>query len=369
MKIFIITHNYPPAVTSGGAVYFRTLADCLKSEKNIKGFVILTEYSDEVGFVKKEGKSIVVRVLFPRAIKRRTKRPCIAVRLFAFIYNQFVLAVALPLIAITYKPNALHIHASFFKLGRLSSHYNYFLHCLLHLIKRLKLSKILVDVRGPALCLKRFEGFDKILCCSENAMNQFVNLGTNKKKCVLIPVPFSLADLKMDRHIDMSAYAPYICFAARIENNKGVFELIAAFNKLDYYRELKLVFVGVNLEGQKFARMVDKSPQMFYIGPKSQADVISIISQSELFILPSKSEGLPRSCLEAIALGSKVLLPPGIPEFYRHCSKFVIQKIQSSEIKKMIIRRLDSNTVPKFPFEKHNPIYIARQMLNVYTQL
>ena len=49
-------------------------------------------------------------------------------------------------------------------------------------------------------------------------------------------------------------------------------------------------------------------------------------------VLPSRSEGLPTVVLEAVALGSKVICPPGIPEFDEHMPHFVLSEVSADAI-------------------------------------
>lgn len=369
MKILIVTSNYPPIITAGGSVYFKTLTDRFKGSGHFKRVIVLTEFVSGCKLVTQDRCVSVFRCLFPKAARNRTKRWGILMRVFCLIYNQTVIALLLPLLSLVYRPRVIHLHASFFKLGRLRDDYNYFLHYILLSIKKLSISMILIDVRGLGLCFPNYNDFDKVVCCSENTFKKCLEIGIEENKCVLIPIPFEMPDIKSLEDMDTSQFVPYICFAARIEEAKGIFELIDAFIELNGYKDLNLLVIGVNLEGDRFIKRISNCNRVYYLGSKCQNEVVSIMSEAELVVLPSKSEGLPRSCLEAIAVGSKVLLPPGIPEFEQHCSEFVIRSIEPAVIKEMIIRVLGAGEEPRYPFEIHDPERIVRLMVQTYKEI
>ena len=91
--------------------------------------------------------------------------------------------------------------------------------------------------------------------------------------------------------------------------------------------------------------------------------------KSELVILPSKSEGLPRVCLEAISLGKKVLCPPGVPEFEQHCRQFVIPEIEKGIILSKVKEVLEKDEIPEYPFEQHDPDFVAKRTLELYSDV
>lgn len=109
-----------------------------------------------------------------------------------------------------------------------------------------------------------------------------------------------------------------ITTVARIEKEKGIFDLIEAFEQLYYeYNNIKLVIVGDGSEINDLTNEVDRrnlKQAVQILGFRK--DVKNILDYTDIFVLPSYSEGLPLSLLEAMSMGIPVIATNvgGIPE-------------------------------------------------------
>jgi glycosyltransferase involved in cell wall biosynthesis len=91
---------------------------------------------------------------------------------------------------------------------------------------------------------------------------------------------------------------------------------------------------------------------------------------ADLVVIPSKSgEGLPRVCLEAISIGCKVVLPPGVPEFRRQCPDFVLPRVTAEAIAGKMEEVLLSDKTPQFTWEDHEPAKALRRYVSLYQEL
>lgn len=101
-------------------------------------------------------------------------------------------------------------------------------------------------------------------------------------------------------------------FVGRLVEEKGIFELIDAFKKIYEHRtDARLLLIGGFNESERdiesFNRLQEeiKHPGIVYLGYRK--DIAQLMGISDVFILPSHREGLPRSIIEAMALKKAVI--------------------------------------------------------------
>ncbi|MFD1020667.1 glycosyltransferase family 4 protein [Thalassobacillus hwangdonensis] len=104
-----------------------------------------------------------------------------------------------------------------------------------------------------------------------------------------------------------------LCFMGRFVKEKGIVELMDAFELLHQeYPEAKLLLLGELLESDRkddaysnLTQRIEKHPAV--IAPGIRDDIPQILAISDIFTLPSYREGLPRSIIEAMAMGLPVV--------------------------------------------------------------
>lgn len=103
-----------------------------------------------------------------------------------------------------------------------------------------------------------------------------------------------------------------ITYVGRLVSEKGIFELLEAFHRLA--REsprVRLLLVGEVLaserdqRGQDLQQLCLSHPQIVLTGFRS--DIPQLLAASDIFVLPSHREGLPRSIIEAMAMGKPIV--------------------------------------------------------------
>lgn len=100
-----------------------------------------------------------------------------------------------------------------------------------------------------------------------------------------------------------------VTMIARAIKHKGVVEFIEAATLLgEKYPEVSFQFVGYPDEGNRFSlseEFMKSHGAIHYLG--QQDNIRHILSQSDIFVLPSYREGLPRTTLEAMSMGLPVV--------------------------------------------------------------
>lgn len=100
------------------------------------------------------------------------------------------------------------------------------------------------------------------------------------------------------------------CFVGRLNHDKGVFDLLAAWERLKHSREsgLRLFLMGqdqVGIEKEIVRRGLEKT--VAYLGEVSEEEKIQRLKGSSLFVTASRSEGWGISIAEALAAGLRVV--------------------------------------------------------------
>lgn len=99
-----------------------------------------------------------------------------------------------------------------------------------------------------------------------------------------------------------------ILFLARLEREKGIFEMIEAFNELSKnMKDIELTIAGDGKDFKEVKELTDKNSHIHVVGEVEGEEKIKLFSQSDVYCLPSYSEGLPISVLEAISFGIPVV--------------------------------------------------------------
>jgi glycosyltransferase involved in cell wall biosynthesis len=124
------------------------------------------------------------------------------------------------------------------------------------------------------------------------------------------------------------------CFIGRLVEEKGLFELIKAFSMLERnYQNVKLILIGDFLESERdqdsYLKIKElmKSTNILHLGYRKE--IPELISLSDVFVLPSYREGLPRSIIEAMGMEK-----PIIATDIRGCREEVIDGINGYLVEK-----------------------------------
>lgn len=191
-----------------------------------------------------------------------------------------------------------------------------------------------------------------IISVSQDLSDKMVALGINKS---LINVIYNGVNLDKFAPREQSITDEYIVFIGNLKKEKGVVELLDAFNAIHQkYPSLKLKYVG---NGEMLAHLksltVSYSIQnkVDFAGVKAHDLLPTILGQAKLLALPSYNEGVPNVVLESMACGVPVVATSvgGIPEVVPKDCGYLATDITSECIAKNIEKALntewDRNTI------------------------
>jgi glycosyltransferase involved in cell wall biosynthesis len=187
---------------------------------------------------------------------------------------------------------------------------------------------------------------DKTICLSEEWKYFFENIMRIEKIKVLgNPVE----DYKYD-HINSVTLSNKInmLFLGNISEEKGIFELINFLNQNEYFKDdlISLVVGGIGND-KKLGELINNNKNIQYAGWINATERIKYLKKCDLFILPSFTEGLPMSILEAMSAGKAIIGTNvgGIPSLVKENHNGWILEVHNlgklNEIFKEILNNVD----------------------------
>lgn len=130
---------------------------------------------------------------------------------------------------------------------------------------------------------------------------------------------------------------------------KGFDLVLAAYHKIkDNFQNIKIYIIGDGIYKQELVDLVNRlqiQHQVCFLGKMSREKVLEIMDQADLFVMPSRTEGLPRALIEAMArgvpaIGSNV---GGIPELLN--DEFLFEKENLTELTKLLLKVIPDKTL------------------------
>jgi glycosyltransferase involved in cell wall biosynthesis len=340
---------------SGGAASDADLILRALSERGeIDRVFLITEYhSSRVRETR--GKVVVLSIL-----PRRDSLPGLGLLYSAvsFVVTQLILVMLMVWIGLFRRRDILHFHS------RLVYPWTAFLVRLLSL-------RAIVDVRDNFFKPASMSAFPAVLFVSQRIGECLARLVAPKRP-IYFPVPIDKEQIFAYAR-NGSAHKPlppYLLYAGILHESKGIPELIAAyrsFRAAHGARSPELLLIGRNhlKHPIDFAAL----PGVRLCGELSAETTYRLIAGAERVVLPSKSEGMPRVCLEAMVLRVPVICPPAVAEFDLYCPRNVLREVTAEAIREMLELPRETLIVNGYPMERHDWKSIGPLLCTVYKRL
>ncbi len=154
---------------------------------------------------------------------------------------------------------------------------------------------------------------DAFITISNEITDELIGVGVQSERCVFIP-----NGVKLDRFQSVSEIrkkqlrkqlqlpdGPIVVFVGRLEVEKRIEDLIQVWPEIQQrYEEISLLVLGAGSLQEKISGMAGKNVIL-----RGAIDNVSdYLQASDLFVLPSVSEGLSNALLEALAVGLPVVV-------------------------------------------------------------
>jgi len=158
-----------------------------------------------------------------------------------------------------------------------------------------------------------------LVALSESWRDYYMNnCGLTAEQVIVFPNPAEIPENIPDRANYQQEIK--IAFLGRICKRKGVFDLLEAFAHLapEYQEKSKLILAGIGEieEAKALAQRLEIKQHVTFPGWVDPDGRNKLLSDADVFLLPSYNEGLPMAVLEAMSWGLPVVTTPvgGIPE-------------------------------------------------------
>lgn len=144
---------------------------------------------------------------------------------------------------------------------------------------------------------------DVYITLTEFSRNKFIEGGLPAEKVLMKPNYIDTDKLRRKSEITTNIYALFI---GRLSPEKGINILLAAWKHLG--NKLPLKIVGDGPIKSIVAKSAKMSSSVEWLGPKSREDVLDLMKDAFVLILPSIwYEGLPMTIIEAYSVGLPVI--------------------------------------------------------------
>ena len=174
-----------------------------------------------------------------------------------------------------------------------------------------------------------------ILSVSQDLADKMALLGVDKS---LIKVIYNGVNLTKFVPVEPLTTEKYLLFIGNLKKDKGVIELINAFNIIHKkYPQVRLKYVGSGEmlpQLKQLTSTYDIENKVDFEGVKAHDQLPAILAQAKLLVLPSYNEGVPNVILESMACAVPVVATSvgGIPEILTKECGYLATEITAENI-------------------------------------
>lgn len=362
--LLILAPIFPPS-PGGAAQYLQFLARELSESGDIGTTEVVTErlWRQRRAF-EKHGRAEIKRVLTQfNGLPCRMKR-----RYAAWLLQNIQLAWHCVMRAIRLRGNGLVVvvvHGAFLIHPTL-------LIAVTRCVKRIMGTdvKFVLDLRdrsAPMRRLARLGHFDHVISCSRNITARISCCWEAHPPLTEIPVPLErrvITDQDVGRTLAKHSLRRegYVFTANGIVQTKGFGLIYAAWLLLVASRDLDLAVAGpVRDWRHEYGQRTLERPGLRVLGSASNDEIRALMKGAAVVVNPSRVEGLPRSCLEALSVGAPTLLPPGVPEFGDLDSRFVASSDDPAVIARQVAWLISERRVARYDIDVHDGTKVAEK--------
>jgi len=157
--------------------------------------------------------------------------------------------------------------------------------------------------------------FSRIICLTQHSRGVLLAEGIPQDRLVYVPHaidagkfgPGALPTVRAQLRLGRDAFV--VGYAGALTRDKGVDQLIRAFARLQQRSQLRLLIAGEGADRRVFEDLVSalKLSNVVFLGALDYQDMPGFMASLDLYLMPSLTETLPTTVLEALGTGTPVM--------------------------------------------------------------
>ncbi|MDZ4710685.1 MAG: glycosyltransferase, partial [Saprospiraceae bacterium] len=189
--------------------------------------------------------------------------------------------------------------------GALVVNYELEMEMLDHYPVRQTIYQLVHDNYNLALAIKFEHLVDVFIAHNKYIYDQLIkSLKTKKFAVFYLPHGVAVPPFYRKRNEILNNEKLKLLFLGRLDEKKGIFDLPAIGRLLrENNISVEWTCIGNGPEKQKLINQWKDEPNLVFLNPTSNIEVLEIASQHDVFVLPTKFEGSPVSLIETMSVG------------------------------------------------------------------
>jgi len=193
--------------------------------------------------------------------------------------------------------------------------------------------------------------FSRIICLTQHSRRVLLAEGIPAERLVYVPHaidtrkfgPGALATVRAQLRLERDAFV--VGYAGALTRDKGVDQLIRACARLQHRSQLRLLIAGEGADRRAFEDrgLALRRRNVIFLGALAYEDMPGFMASLDLYVMPSLTETLPTTVLEALGTGTPVMSTGvgGIAEFLQNGLGIVLRDPRADTIAGAIDQWLD----------------------------
>ena len=229
-----------------------------------------------------------------------------------------------------------------------------------------------LDVRDRYIRTSVVRWPTKFIACSEEIATD-IRLVTPISRVFYLPIPVDFSEIEsFGKRVAPSETGSGqnstldILYCGVVSKDKRVNLLLEAFQRVRMGNPERLLGLAGPVQDTS---VLDPLPEgATYLGVLDREEVLTALSSARLVVVLGGFEGIPRVAIEAIALGTPVLLPPGISVFEESCSGSVLKDLSVNSIAEAFSKSPAKFRVDKFDLTQFDSTIVATDTVKIIEQ-